>query len=47
MSENHAGGHPDMDYNEHNRTYEHFLTGSKVLIGVVVAIMVGMYIFLV
>ena len=47
MSENHAGGHPDMDYSEHNRTYGYFLTGSKVLIGIVVAIMVGMYIFLV
>ncbi len=24
-----AGGHPDMDYAEHERTYEGFLTFSK------------------
>lgn len=47
MSEHHAGGHPDMDYSEHKRTYEGFLTGTKVLIGLVVLLLVGMYIFLV
>ena len=47
MSENKAGGHPDMDYHEHHRTYGGFLTGTKVLIGIVVALMIGMFIFLV
>lgn len=47
MSDNHAGGHPDMDYAEHERTYAGFITATKVSIGLVVAILVGMYIFLV
>lgn len=47
MSEHHAGGHPDMDYSEHTRTYEGFLTATKVLIGLVVLILAGMFIFLV
>ena len=47
MSEPHAGGHPDMDYAEHARTYDGFLTGTKVLIGLVVTILVGMFVFLV
>ncbi len=47
MSSDHAGGHPDMDYHEHNRTYAGFLTATKILIIVVVALLVGMFIFLV
>lgn len=47
MSDNHAGGHPDMDYAEHDRTYGGFITGTKVVIGLVVAILVAMFIFLV
>jgi Bacterial aa3 type cytochrome c oxidase subunit IV len=47
MSEPHAGRHPDMDYAEHERTYDGFLTGTKVLIGLVAIILVGMFVFLV
>ncbi len=47
MSEHHAGGHPEMDYVEHERTYAGFLTGTKVLVGLVILILVGMFIFLV
>ena len=41
------GGHPDMDYAEHERTFERFTTGVKWGTIVVALIVVGMYIFLV
>jgi Bacterial aa3 type cytochrome c oxidase subunit IV len=47
MSEHHASGHPDMDYSAHERTYAGFLTATKISIGLVVLILVGMFIFLV
>lgn len=47
MSEHAAGGHPDMDYAEHNRTYQGFVAGTKLIVGVLAVILVGMYIFLV
>jgi Bacterial aa3 type cytochrome c oxidase subunit IV len=47
MSENHAGGHPAMDYAEHHRTYDGFLTGTKVLMAIVILLLVAMFIFLV
>lgn len=46
MSVDLSGGHPDMDYDEHRRTYKGFLVGAQVLIALVVAILVGMTIFL-
>lgn len=47
MSSNHAGGHPDMDYSEHNRTYQGFITGTKFGIIFLVGLLVGMFVFLV
>jgi Bacterial aa3 type cytochrome c oxidase subunit IV len=42
-----SGGHPEMDYAEHERTYSRFLTFAKIGIGFLVVLMVGMYVFLV
>jgi hypothetical protein len=47
MSTDMTGGHPDMDYAEHNRTYSGFLTGTKILAGFVILLLIGMFIFLV
>jgi hypothetical protein len=47
MSVDTSDGHPAMDYREHTRTYEGFLVGTKWLAILVVAILVGMAIFLV
>jgi Bacterial aa3 type cytochrome c oxidase subunit IV len=47
MSSNHAGGHPDMDYPEHNRSYQRFVTGTKYAVIVLTVILVGMFVFLV
>jgi hypothetical protein len=41
-----AGAHSDMDYAEHERTYEGFVTFVKWGVIGVVAILVGMAIFL-
>ena len=35
-----------MDYEQHARTYAGFLMGLKIIIGVVVAVLVGMAVFL-
>lgn len=35
-----SGGHPDMDYQEHERTYAFFLTLLKYLVAVVVVILI-------
>jgi Bacterial aa3 type cytochrome c oxidase subunit IV len=40
-------GHPEMDYAEHTATYKGFLTLTKFAIIFLVALMVGMYFFLV
>ncbi len=40
-------GHQDMDYNEHMRTYKGFLKASVGLIVGVVALLAGMFYFLV
>ncbi|MDX2288997.1 MAG: aa3-type cytochrome c oxidase subunit IV [Hyphomicrobiaceae bacterium] len=47
MSVDTTGGHPDMDYNEHRRTYAGFLRGAQILVVVVVLILIGMAMFLV
>lgn len=46
MSLDTSGGHPDMDYNEHQKTYSVFLKGTQILIAVVVMILLGMFFFL-
>ncbi|MBU1212482.1 MAG: aa3-type cytochrome c oxidase subunit IV [Alphaproteobacteria bacterium] len=47
MSVDLSGGHKDMDYEEHRRTYKGFLIGTQALIGFVVALLVLMAVFLV
>lgn len=47
MSVDLSGGHPDMDYDEHRRTYKAFLIGAQVLTAFVVVLLVGMAYFLV
>ncbi len=47
MSVDLSGGHPDMDYEEHRRTYKGFLIGTQVLIAFVVILLIGMAYFLV
>lgn len=47
MGVNTSGGHPAMDYAEHNRTYASFLTFSKVAIVCLVVLLAGMAYFLV
>lgn len=42
-----SGGHPDMDYAEHARTYRGFLRGTIILICAVALILLWMLIFLV
>ncbi len=47
MSIDTTGGHPDMDYREHVRTYNGFIKGTIVLTVIVVLILAGMAAFLV
>jgi hypothetical protein len=47
MSIDTTGGHPDMDYREHVRTYNGFIKGTVVLTVIVVLILAGMAAFLV
>lgn len=42
-----SGGHPAMDYAEHNRTYKNFLAWAKVGIVFCVVLLAGMAYFLV
>ena len=42
-----SGGHPAMDYAEHNRTYANFLAWTKVGIVFCVVLLAGMAFFLV
>ena len=42
-----SGGHPAMDYAEHNRTYAGFIRGSVILCVLVAIILLGMLVFLV
>jgi Bacterial aa3 type cytochrome c oxidase subunit IV len=41
-----AGPHPEMDYQEHERTYERFLIFTKWSIIVIIATLILMAIFL-
>lgn len=47
MSIDTTGGHPAMDYREHERTYRGFVRGTVVLTVLVVLILSGMAAFLV
>ena len=42
----HAGGHPAMDYPEHERTYGMFVNLAKYGTIAVIVILIGMAIFL-
>jgi hypothetical protein len=42
-----SGGHPAMDYREHERTYRGFVRGTVILTIIVVLILAGMAFFLV
>lgn len=42
-----SGGHPAMDYAEHQRTYASFLKISQICIVALVLLMAGMAFFLV
>lgn len=42
----HAGGHPAMDYAEHERTYQTFTNLTKWATIVIAAILIGMAIVL-
>jgi hypothetical protein len=46
MSVNTSGGHPEMDYKEHIRTYTGFLRGLQVIVGVAFLTLILMAIFL-
>jgi Bacterial aa3 type cytochrome c oxidase subunit IV len=46
MSVDTSGGHPEMNYREHVRTYKGFLRGMQLIIGVVLLTLVLMAIFL-
>lgn len=47
MSVDTSGGHPAMDYKEHNRTYEGFIRGTVIMIVLLVLMLIGMAAFLV
>lgn len=47
MSVDTSKGHPEMDYAEHNATYAGFIKLTKISVAFLVALMVGMYVFLV
>jgi hypothetical protein len=46
MSVNTSGGHPEMDYEEHVRTYRGFVRGLQLIIGFVLLTLALMAIFL-
>lgn len=47
MSIDTTGGHPDMDYREHVRTYNGFVRGATIMTVLVVLILAGMAMFLI
>ena len=46
MSIDTTGGHPAMDYREHERTYRGFVRGTVILTVIVVLVLAGMAAFL-
>ena len=47
MSIDTSGGHPAMDYKEHQRTYAGFIQATKIGVIFCVLLLVGMAVFLV
>lgn len=47
MAVNTTGGHPAMDYSEHQRTYANFIGWTKFSIAFLVILLAGMAYFLV
>lgn len=47
MSVDTSDGHPAMDYTEHQRTFAGFMTGAKISIVAIIAVLIGMVVFLV
>jgi hypothetical protein len=47
MSIDTTGGHPAMDYREHERTYSGFVFMTKLLVVLVTLLLIGMALFLV
>ena len=47
MSIDTTGGHPEMDYPEHVRTYNGFVRGAVIMTVLVVLTLAGMAMFLV
>jgi hypothetical protein len=41
-----SGGHPDMDYAQHKRTYAGFLRGSQIAVVLLVILLALMAVFL-
>jgi hypothetical protein len=46
MSVNTSGGHPEMDYQEHIRTYAGFVRGLQLIVGLVLLTLVLMALLL-
>jgi hypothetical protein len=46
MSVDTSGGHPAMDYAEHQRTYQGFVRGAMTVVVLIVLLLIGMAIFL-
>jgi len=42
MSIDLSGGHPDMDYKEHRKTYAGFIRASVLIIVLIATLLVGM-----
>jgi len=42
-----SGGHHEMDYREHVRTYQGFVRGTMILTAITIVILAGMAFFLV
>lgn len=42
-----AGGHPDMDYNQHLATYKGFVRGTTAIVIILAVLLIGMRIFLI
>jgi len=37
-----SGGHPDMDYREHTRTYRGFVRGAQIIVAAAVVVLLLM-----
>jgi hypothetical protein len=46
MSVDTSGGHPDMDYGEHVRTYDGFVRAAQIIVGAAALVLILMAYFL-